>query len=98
MVKELHVHADKDTGPSWEQRTELWLDLVLDEIPLPEGFRESLVEEYQHLVQQEALPPQHKAAWSNYLQWVGDVTEDSRSPRERLEAYFAEQEKAVEKT
>jgi len=91
MVRELQV-KQPEPSLSWDTKQQLWHEMVYEEVPLPQAFKDSLLEEYQHLVAQEALPPQHKAAWENYLAWAGDVVEDPRSPRERLEAYFAAQE------
>lgn len=95
-MRELYVEEPEREKP-WEERVGLWLDLVFDEIPLPQDFQERLAEEYKHLWEPE--PPrgeENKRAWEAYTLWVGDFTEDLRSPRERLEAYFEEQRRRVE--
>ena len=95
MVRELQVKDDRPQGPSWEKKVALWHEMVYDEVPLPTDFVNLLLEEYARLVPVESRPPENKRAWDAYRAWAGDITEDERTPRERLEAYFAEQDAVV---
>lgn len=95
MVKELKVEVPYDPTPSWETRVALWHEMVYDEIPLPQDFVNLLTEQYAGLVSPEGRGEENKMAWSAYLGWAGDISEDSRTPGQRLAAYFAEQEAKV---
>lgn len=95
MVRELQVKDDRPQGPSWEKKVALWHEMVYEDVPLPSDFKNLLADEYAHLVPVEGRPDENKRAWEAYLAWAGDITEDERTPGQRLEAYFAEQEVAL---
>jgi len=92
MVRELYVETPEPT-PSWEEQVELFYDFSVEGIPLPEKLQTYLSDEYLHLIPVEARLPENARAWTAYKSWVGDIVEDPRTPRERLETYFLEQER-----
>lgn len=96
MVKELKVEGPKvDPTPSWETRVALWHEMVYDEIPLPQDFVDLLTEQYAGLISPTSRGEENKLAWGAYNAWAGDISDDPRTPGERLNDYFAEQEAKV---
>jgi len=96
MVRELRVEEPEREIP-WEDRCEFLYEYAVEGVPLPDNFRDLLADEYRHLaVVPSARLPEVERAWGNYVAWAGDIAEDPRSPRERLTAYFAEQEEESE--
>jgi len=95
MVRELRVEEPKKEI-AWDAQVEFYHEMVYDGVPLPQDFRETLGEEFAHLAPApQVRAPENERAWDAYLLWAGDITEDLRTPRERLEAYYDEQEEAA---
>ena len=91
-MRELRVETP-EPEISWEAKCEFFYDYAVEGVSLPDNFRELLTDEYRHLaIVPRTGVPEVERAWGAYRAWAGDITEDSRTPRERLEAYFAEQE------
>lgn len=94
-IKELRIEVPEEKAPAWEKQVEFYHDLVYGGIELPTSMDEYLTAEFQHLAVIELPESATAAAWDAFKSWVGDFTEDERSPRERLSAYFAEQESRI---
>ncbi len=92
MVRELRIETP-EPEISWEAKCEFLYDFAVDGVPVPDNFRDLLTDEYGHLAMVPSpRVPEVERAWGNYLAWAGDITEDPRTPLERLTAYYAEQE------
>ena len=92
MVRELRVEEPEKEIP-WETKCEFYYDYAIEGLPMPDNFRELLADDYRHLVPYTRSElSEAQRSWIAYRAWAGDISEDPRTPRERLEAYFKEQE------
>jgi hypothetical protein len=86
MVRELHVEDPHEKEVPWDMRTELYYELAVEGIPLPDKLLDLHKERFTFSGELSTAERRNNALWNNYLLDV-DV-QDGRTPRERLNGYF----------
>ena len=92
MVKELRVDDPNEGVVGWDEATQYYYELAVEGIPLPDKLADILKTRFSF--HGDPDPRSLKAAkeWDAYMVWYGGkeaLSEDPRSPRERLTAYYA---------
>jgi hypothetical protein len=86
MVRELHVEDPHEKEVAWETRQELYYELAVEGIPMPDKLHDLHKEQFTFSGELSTAERRNNALWNNYLLNV-DV-QDERTPRERLNGYF----------
>jgi hypothetical protein len=93
MVKELHVEDPHEKEVAWEDKVDAYYEMAFEGLPLPEKLQELHLEQFGHYTgERDPAAVRAEKQWDAYMLWAGDISQDSRSPRERLSAYFDEQQ------
>lgn len=89
MVQELKVDDPREKEVAWEDRVEFYYEMAVEGLPLPEKLHQIHMDNFGHYVgERDPAQARSEKLWDDYMLHVGDLAEDPRSPRERLEQYF----------
>jgi hypothetical protein len=88
MVRELHVEDPHEKEVDWETRQELYYELAVEGIALPDKLLDLHKEQFTFSGEISSETKRNNILWSSYL--LGVDVQDGRTPRERLNGYYAE--------
>lgn len=93
MVKELYVE-EAPKAVEWEEELQYLYEYAVEGVPLPEDYENLLKDRhFYYPSDQSTQSVLSEAVWNEYAVWLSnqgiDISTDERSPRERLELFFA---------